>query len=150
MYVLAYQLCVMPAPSFSAASVYFGYKVDDNWCVSVLRSYQADRDVVFPWSVGKPSGPFTVRRQTNCTRYHSHACYCDMASHALSRVPLFPGEDLTLESRRQLALFLVRKELFFFLLSMHSNPACVPLFPPSDLKGSHLLSLSHRQSEYKV
>uniref|UniRef100_A0A669E523 Abhydrolase domain containing 16A, phospholipase n=1 Tax=Oreochromis niloticus TaxID=8128 RepID=A0A669E523_ORENI len=35
------------------ASVYSGYEVDDDWCVSVLQSYQADRDVSFPWSVGK-------------------------------------------------------------------------------------------------
>uniref|UniRef100_A0A8C7X668 Abhydrolase domain containing 16A, phospholipase n=1 Tax=Oryzias sinensis TaxID=183150 RepID=A0A8C7X668_9TELE len=35
------------------ASVYSGYEVDDGWCVSVLQSYQADRDVLFPWSVGK-------------------------------------------------------------------------------------------------
>uniref|UniRef100_A0A3Q3RPB7 Abhydrolase domain containing 16A, phospholipase n=1 Tax=Mastacembelus armatus TaxID=205130 RepID=A0A3Q3RPB7_9TELE len=34
------------------ASVYSGYEVDDDWCVSVLQSYQADRDVLFPWSVG--------------------------------------------------------------------------------------------------
>lgn len=48
------QLCVMPAHSRSAASVYSGYEVDDDWCVSVLQSYQADRDVLFPWSVGEP------------------------------------------------------------------------------------------------
>ncbi|RVE62829.1 hypothetical protein OJAV_G00161600 [Oryzias javanicus] len=35
------------------ASVYSGYEVDDGWCVSVLQSYQADRDVLFPWSVGE-------------------------------------------------------------------------------------------------
>uniref|UniRef100_A0AAQ5Y7N2 Phosphatidylserine Lipase ABHD16 N-terminal domain-containing protein n=1 Tax=Amphiprion ocellaris TaxID=80972 RepID=A0AAQ5Y7N2_AMPOC len=51
-------------------SVYSGYEVDDDWCTSVLQSYQADRDVLFPWSV---------------------------------------GEDMTVEGRRQLALFLVRK-----------------------------------------
>ncbi|KAF0045549.1 hypothetical protein F2P81_002078 [Scophthalmus maximus] len=34
------------------ASVYSGNEVDDDWCVSVLQSYQADRDVSFPWSVG--------------------------------------------------------------------------------------------------
>ncbi|MEQ2218133.1 hypothetical protein XENOCAPTIV_029957, partial [Xenoophorus captivus] len=34
-------------------SVYSGYEVDDDWCVSVLQSYQTDRDVSFPWSVGK-------------------------------------------------------------------------------------------------
>ncbi|XP_034030330.1 phosphatidylserine lipase ABHD16A isoform X2 [Thalassophryne amazonica] len=35
------------------ASVYSSYKVDDDWCVSVLRSYQTDTDVLFPWSVGE-------------------------------------------------------------------------------------------------
>uniref|UniRef100_A0A667ZKF5 Abhydrolase domain containing 16A, phospholipase n=1 Tax=Myripristis murdjan TaxID=586833 RepID=A0A667ZKF5_9TELE len=35
------------------ASVYSGYEVDDDWCVSVLQSYQTDRDVFFPWSVGE-------------------------------------------------------------------------------------------------
>uniref|UniRef100_H2MCZ6 Abhydrolase domain containing 16A, phospholipase n=1 Tax=Oryzias latipes TaxID=8090 RepID=H2MCZ6_ORYLA len=35
------------------ASVYSGYEVDDGWCVSVLQSYQTDRDVLFPWTVGK-------------------------------------------------------------------------------------------------
>uniref|UniRef100_A0A672HNS5 Uncharacterized protein n=1 Tax=Salarias fasciatus TaxID=181472 RepID=A0A672HNS5_SALFA len=39
------------------ASVYSGYEVDDDWCVSVLQSYQADRDVSFPWSVGKSPLP---------------------------------------------------------------------------------------------
>lgn len=60
----------MPAHSFSAASVYSGYEVDDDWCVSVLQSYQADRDVLFPWSVGKPLGHFTFTRQINCTQYY--------------------------------------------------------------------------------
>uniref|UniRef100_A0A8D0AXG6 Abhydrolase domain containing 16A, phospholipase n=1 Tax=Sander lucioperca TaxID=283035 RepID=A0A8D0AXG6_SANLU len=52
------------------ASVYSGYEVDDDWCVSVLQSYQADRDVLFPWSVGKPLGHFTFTRQINCTQYY--------------------------------------------------------------------------------
>ncbi|CAJ1062575.1 phosphatidylserine lipase ABHD16A isoform X2 [Xyrichtys novacula] len=39
------------------ASVYSGYEVDDDWCVSVLQSYQAERDVVFPWSVGEDMTP---------------------------------------------------------------------------------------------
>lgn len=43
----------MPAHSCSAASVYSGYEVDDDWCASVLQSYQAERDTQFPWSVGK-------------------------------------------------------------------------------------------------
>uniref|UniRef100_A0A3B5R3P5 Abhydrolase domain containing 16A, phospholipase n=1 Tax=Xiphophorus maculatus TaxID=8083 RepID=A0A3B5R3P5_XIPMA len=37
------------------ASVYSGYEVDDDWCLSVLKSYQTDRDVSFPWSVGEPA-----------------------------------------------------------------------------------------------
>lgn len=51
--------------SQSAASVYSGYEVDDDWCVSVLQSYQADRDVPFPWSVGRSSALFSVR----CTQH---------------------------------------------------------------------------------
>lgn len=43
--------------SVSAASVYSGYEVDDDWCVSVLQSYQADREVPFPWSVGGFGAP---------------------------------------------------------------------------------------------
>lgn len=43
--------------SLSAASVYSGYEVDDDWCVSVLQSYQADREVPFPWSVGGFGAP---------------------------------------------------------------------------------------------
>uniref|UniRef100_A0A7N8XNS6 Abhydrolase domain containing 16A, phospholipase n=1 Tax=Mastacembelus armatus TaxID=205130 RepID=A0A7N8XNS6_9TELE len=65
------------------ASVYSGYEVDDDWCVSVLQSYQADRDVLFPWSV---------------------------------------GEDMTLEGRRQLALFLARKYMRNF-----ETTHCTPL-----------------------
>uniref|UniRef100_A0A8C8GDM4 Monoacylglycerol lipase ABHD16A n=1 Tax=Oncorhynchus tshawytscha TaxID=74940 RepID=A0A8C8GDM4_ONCTS len=35
------------------AAVYSSYEVDDDWCVSVLQSYKTERDVFFPWSVGK-------------------------------------------------------------------------------------------------
>lgn len=38
-------------------SVYSGYQVEDDWCVSVLQSYQTDRDVSFPWSVGEDMTP---------------------------------------------------------------------------------------------
>uniref|UniRef100_A0A7N6BZL6 Monoacylglycerol lipase ABHD16A n=1 Tax=Anabas testudineus TaxID=64144 RepID=A0A7N6BZL6_ANATE len=65
------------------ASVYSGYEVDDDWCASVLQSYQAERDVLFPWSV---------------------------------------GEDMTLEGRRQLALFLARKYMRNF-----ETTHCTPL-----------------------
>eukprot|EP00064_Thunnus_orientalis_P014841 superscaffoldBa00002643_g14888 len=71
------------------ASVYSGYEVDDDWCVSVLQSYQADRDVLFPWSV---------------------------------------GEDMTLEGRRQLALFLARKYMRNF-----ETTHCTPL-PASEFQ----------------
>lgn len=43
--------------SASAASVYSGYEVDDDWCVSVLQSYQAEGDTLFPWSVGESATP---------------------------------------------------------------------------------------------
>lgn len=36
----------------SSESVYTGYEVDDDWCLSVLQSYQTDRETLFPWSVG--------------------------------------------------------------------------------------------------
>lgn len=51
--------------SASAASVYSGYEVDDDWCVSVLQSYQTEGDTPFPWSVGesaamqRPHGHFS-------------------------------------------------------------------------------------------
>ena len=38
-------------------SVYMGYEVDDDWCLSVLQSYQTDRETPFPWSVGKHTDP---------------------------------------------------------------------------------------------
>ncbi|KAM8870237.1 phosphatidylserine lipase ABHD16A [Spinachia spinachia] len=65
------------------ASVYSGYEVDDDWCVTVLQSYQPDSEVLFPWSV---------------------------------------GEDMTLEGRRQLALFLARKYMRNF-----ETTHCTPL-----------------------
>uniref|UniRef100_A0A8B9REU1 Abhydrolase domain containing 16A n=1 Tax=Astyanax mexicanus TaxID=7994 RepID=A0A8B9REU1_ASTMX len=67
----------------SQASVYSGYEVDDDWCLSVLQSYQTDRETPFPWSV---------------------------------------GEDMMLEGRRQLALFLARKYMRNF-----ETTHCTPL-----------------------
>lgn len=104
------KLCIMPAHSCSAASVYSDYEVDDDWCVSVLQSYQAEGDVLFPWSVGKP-GPFIIyksnKQLTVLPSYMYHLTvlfFFNMVSLLMS-----PGEDMTLEGRRQLALFLVRK-----------------------------------------
>lgn len=37
--------------------MYSGYEVDDDWCVSVLQSYQAEGDALFPWSVGESATP---------------------------------------------------------------------------------------------
>ncbi|KTF88811.1 hypothetical protein cypCar_00012697 [Cyprinus carpio] len=45
----------------SGESVYTGYEVDDDWCLSVLQSYQTDRETLFPWSVG------------TCFKHSSHA-----------------------------------------------------------------------------
>uniref|UniRef100_A0AAX7UWT5 AB hydrolase-1 domain-containing protein n=1 Tax=Astatotilapia calliptera TaxID=8154 RepID=A0AAX7UWT5_ASTCA len=73
------------------ASVYSGYEVDDDWCVSVLQSYQADRDVSFPWSV---------------------------------------GEDMTLEGRRQLALFLARKYMRNFEATHCTPLPAIEFHPP--------------------
>uniref|UniRef100_A0A8C8RS72 Phosphatidylserine lipase ABHD16A n=1 Tax=Pelusios castaneus TaxID=367368 RepID=A0A8C8RS72_9SAUR len=35
------------------AAVYSAYEVDDDWCLSVLKSYRAERGGHFPWSVGE-------------------------------------------------------------------------------------------------
>ncbi|XP_060225022.1 phosphatidylserine lipase ABHD16A isoform X2 [Meriones unguiculatus] len=35
------------------ASIYSRYEVEEDWCVSVLRSYQAEHGPGFPWSVGE-------------------------------------------------------------------------------------------------
>ncbi|XP_078502133.1 phosphatidylserine lipase ABHD16A [Lissotriton helveticus] len=35
------------------ASVYSQYEVDDDWCISVLRSYKAEHSEEFPWGVGE-------------------------------------------------------------------------------------------------
>ncbi|XP_030640148.1 phosphatidylserine lipase ABHD16A [Chanos chanos] len=64
-------------------SVYNSYEVDDDWCTSVLLSYQTDRETHFPWSV---------------------------------------GEDMALEGRRQLALFLAHRYLRNF-----ETTHCTPL-----------------------
>ncbi|KAJ6652943.1 hypothetical protein lerEdw1_010301 [Lerista edwardsae] len=66
------------------ASVYSRYEVEDDWCLSVLKSYEAENGS-FPWSV---------------------------------------GEDMTVEGRRQLALFLARKHLQNF-----DATHCTPLPP---------------------
>uniref|UniRef100_A0A672N7D9 Protein ABHD16A-like n=1 Tax=Sinocyclocheilus grahami TaxID=75366 RepID=A0A672N7D9_SINGR len=71
-------------------SVYTGYEVDDDWCLSVLQSYQTDREPLFPWSV---------------------------------------GEDMTLEGRRQLALFLARKYMRNFDTT-HCTPLPISEFRP--------------------
>uniref|UniRef100_A0A8C9TD10 Abhydrolase domain containing 16A, phospholipase n=1 Tax=Scleropages formosus TaxID=113540 RepID=A0A8C9TD10_SCLFO len=75
----------------SNLQLYSSYEVDDDWCVSVLQSYQTDRETLFPWSV---------------------------------------GEDMALEGRRQLALFLARKYMRNF-----ETTHCTPLphsefYPP--------------------
>lgn len=35
------------------ASIYSRWEVEEDWCLSVLRSYQAEHGPDFPWSVGK-------------------------------------------------------------------------------------------------
>lgn len=61
--------CIRAAFICSAASVYSGYEVDDDWCVSVLQSYQAEGDVAFPWSVGK-SQLFSHLRVAHTLLFH--------------------------------------------------------------------------------
>lgn len=82
--------------------MYSGYEVDDDWCVSVLQSYQAEGDVAFPWSVGK-SQLFSHLRVAHSLLFHFIGLL-----HALT-FSMLPGEDMTLEGRRQLALFLVKQ-----------------------------------------
>lgn len=119
----------MLAHSCSAASVYSGYEVDDDWCVSVLQSYQAEREVVFPWSVGKVSSDLITEQVQSTYAYLSLISFFFVFCFYTWSHPLLmlPGEDMTLEGRRQLALFLVRLS--------HSVL--------SGLKQSHLLPLSH-------
>ncbi|KAG9344973.1 hypothetical protein JZ751_009513 [Albula glossodonta] len=45
------------ASQLEEASVYSHYEVDDDWCTSVLQSYQTDRETFFPWSVGEDMTP---------------------------------------------------------------------------------------------
>lgn len=134
---------VFKAISFSTASVYSGYEVDDDWCVTVLQSYQPDREVLFPWSVGKPLGPLHIYK---ANRLHTYMClpvHAGLASHTV--LCLFPGEDMDSDGRRQLALFLVRS------LVIHALKLCVCSFL-SGLGGmGHLLSLSRcSEPEYRV
>ncbi|XP_041963971.1 phosphatidylserine lipase ABHD16A isoform X1 [Alosa sapidissima] len=39
------------------AELYSRYEVDDDWCVSVLQSYQTDTHTPFPWAVGEDMTP---------------------------------------------------------------------------------------------
>uniref|UniRef100_A0A8D0BRF3 Phosphatidylserine lipase ABHD16A n=1 Tax=Salvator merianae TaxID=96440 RepID=A0A8D0BRF3_SALMN len=39
------------------AAVYSRYEVEDDWCLSVLKSYQAENGDEFPWSVGEDMTP---------------------------------------------------------------------------------------------
>ncbi|XP_057556320.1 phosphatidylserine lipase ABHD16A isoform X2 [Hippopotamus amphibius kiboko] len=39
------------------ASIYSRWEVEEDWCLSVLRSYQAEHGPEFPWSVGEDMSP---------------------------------------------------------------------------------------------
>uniref|UniRef100_A0A8D2LBI6 Phosphatidylserine lipase ABHD16A n=1 Tax=Varanus komodoensis TaxID=61221 RepID=A0A8D2LBI6_VARKO len=39
------------------ASIYSSYEVEDDWCLSVLKSYKAEDGGEFPWSVGEDMTP---------------------------------------------------------------------------------------------
>lgn len=45
--------CPTPPHPPPAASIFSRWEVEEDWCLSVLRSYQAERGPDFPWSVGK-------------------------------------------------------------------------------------------------
>lgn len=47
------RLLTRPPLSPSPASIYSRWEVEEDWCLSVLRSYQAEHGPDFPWSVGK-------------------------------------------------------------------------------------------------
>lgn len=69
--------------SACAASIYSGYEVDDDWCVSVLQSYQTEGDALFPWSVGK----FTAVQASHLAAVDLGAGFVFFASaHTASRL----------------------------------------------------------------
>ncbi|KAM4696819.1 phosphatidylserine lipase ABHD16A [Rhinophrynus dorsalis] len=70
------------------ASVISRYGVEEDWCLSVLQSYQSEHSDLFPWSV---------------------------------------GEDMSLEGRRQLALYLAQKHLKSFEAT-HCTPLPASVF----------------------
>lgn len=71
--------------------------MEEDWCLSVLRSYQAEHGPEFPWSVGKESWARRAWEGQEEGEYSG-----PLFEHLLSA-----GEDMSADGRRQLALFLV-------------------------------------------
>lgn len=81
-------------PLFPSASIYSRWEVEEDWCVSVLRSYQAEHGPDFPWSVGKDGVEGWEEGK-------------DVPGRDLRASSPCAGEDMSADGRRQLALFLV-------------------------------------------
>lgn len=75
--------------------------MEEDWCLSVLRSYQAENGPDFPWSVGKDVlGQERVSgRVQEVDEYPDVWTPCECLFSA--------GEDMDADGRQQLALFLV-------------------------------------------
>lgn len=85
----------MDTPFVPPASIYSRWEVDEDWCVSVLRSYQAEHGPDFPWSVGKDGLDVEGCEEGK-----------ERPRWGLERL-FSTGEDMSVDGRRQLALFLV-------------------------------------------
>lgn len=81
---------------FPLASIYSRWEVEEDWCVSVLRSYQAEHGPDFPWSVGKDGLSVEGWEEGK-----------DVPGRDLRASSPSVGEDMSADGRRQLALFLV-------------------------------------------
>lgn len=111
---------------FSAASVYTSYEVDDDWCVSVLQSYQADRDVPFPWSVGM----FWALSHLHTAR--THACLHFLSVYTFSLSLYRRGYDP--RGKTAVGTFLGKANLCAFLVwACKGRPDVFPSLP-SQLK----------------
>uniref|UniRef100_A0AAY4AFP8 Phosphatidylserine Lipase ABHD16 N-terminal domain-containing protein n=2 Tax=Denticeps clupeoides TaxID=299321 RepID=A0AAY4AFP8_9TELE len=58
------------------ASVYSSYEVDDDWCTSVMQSYQTERETMYPWSVGEDMAPEARRQLALFLVSAAHLRYC--------------------------------------------------------------------------
>lgn len=92
-----------PPLSPSPASIYSRWEVEEDWCLSVLRSYQAEHGPDFPWSVGKEA----LGQERGLGRVQDRGMPLGRVYLTPSKCFLSAGEDMSADGRRQLALFLV-------------------------------------------